>query len=230
MVENWLNDRWRTTPFGSVSRRLSKLITATPTLVRTSTGQCWLAGVVAGEWDGDRESLYRAAAAQDAPKVPWTSATRDRPLTDNDSLVDVVTAILVQAGGPLDLKVLTEVCLRRFPHAQEPREVALSAAAAIPSDETPVEHAALDAADAPWALAEALSIVGSLTRDQQFVLVNYTSIDAMSAHLAVRRSQAYEARSALRGILESALAGLEDRDAVEQQLLPAVRMLTGMTP
>jgi hypothetical protein len=219
-AENWLNDTWRTGPFGSMQNRLRQVLAKEPKFVRTATGFWALSSTSLGQWDGDEEALLRAAIKIPTALPNWSSEARRSPLTGNpDDLLKVLTAILGRAWGPLPIATLTRVCLARFPHAGDPTVSAISEGDQLEepmSDRRLTE--VLDTIDAPAEIAEAWAIVDELTDDQKFILLNHEDSQAIQQRFNVKRSRAGEIRKATLELIGTKLKMASEPHAVGQAL------------
>jgi hypothetical protein len=200
-VRNWLIDQVRQTTVGSVRRTVEKVLAKEAAFEQVPSGEQgagrWrLAGAIVQPWGGSIDSLVAAAWRVLDVRVPkWSAEHRRPPLATANSLVNIVRAVLEEAGGSLETWQLTAVFLRRFAAVLDPREVSLaSVAEPIRVGETTsgIEDDLIAREAESDATCAARSIYGRLTPVERMVLALHADAKAVEEALGLRRSRTFE--------------------------------------
>lgn len=116
-VHNYLRTLGRATDLGKLMVRLTDILTTTPAFepVYRGAGTGWtLAG---GSSDPTRvaaSDLEPEIRAMHVGRPKWTSETRDAPLADRATLVEMIRRILNAAGGTMSVRDIAEVVAARI--------------------------------------------------------------------------------------------------------------------
>ena len=126
-VHNYLRTLGRATDLGKLIVRLTDILSTTPVFepVHRGAGTEWT--LVGGSSDPTRvvaADLEREIRATRVHRPKWTSETRDAPLADRTTLVEMITRILTAAGGTMSVRdiaevVATRIDIRRIPISWE---------------------------------------------------------------------------------------------------------------
>lgn len=202
-IRHFLVDAARSTDIGAIRRKIEDLLAATPEFTQVpprtpGAGRWQLAGPLQSPFGGDLGPLVAAAYAVPGVQAVRWSGKRRAPLARDESLVDILRAVLIAAGGSLEVAQLTAVLLRRFPAAVEHADTAL--------DEQTFEAAVAPLEDRPDVMVEvsdrAAEVYEQLSPSQRALLPHLGKpIEDQAQILGLGRSQAYAARGKLTALL-----------------------------
>lgn len=220
-VRHFLADQARRTPVGAVRRKIEEILAATPRFVQVPTG---VPG--AGRWQphgdpwppytGDLRSLVAAAYAVPGVRAVRWSGERRSPLASDERLTAIIDAVLMTAGGSLEVGQLTKVFLDRFPAAVEHADTAL--------DQKVFDRASAPLEERPDVVVEvtdrAREVYGQLSPSQRALLPHLDmSVNDWMDVLNVGRSQAHAAAGKLRAHLAELIPEDELRHEVAAEVL-----------
>lgn len=169
-VLNHLRTGGRATDVGKLVLRLNEVLKTTPDFEKVRNGRSTYWAIAGGPADvsdvplGDLEVELRTMAV-DRPK--WSSETRDAPLTDRPTLIEMVSRVLTRAAGSMTSRDLAEaiaarIDIRRIPIAYELDD--------------PDEHfepaAPDDAGSATVDSSQAIGFFNQLTDRERIILAN----------------------------------------------------------
>lgn len=134
-VHNHLRDVARATDLGKLIIRTKELLRSVPEFmaVKAPDGERWtLAGGSDRPSEASPSDLASAAASVQVVVPRWTSATRDAPLADRDSMIRLITAVLAAADGSVRPVEIAHALTARLDHRRTPLTVELDQAGGHP--------------------------------------------------------------------------------------------------
>jgi hypothetical protein len=202
-IRHFLVDTARGTDLGAIRRKIEDRLAATPAFMQVPAGVAgagrWqLTGDPALPYGGDLRPLVAAAyAVPGVQTVRWLGKRR-APLARDESLVEILRAVLATAAGSLEVAQLTAVLVQRFPAAVEYADASI--------DEQTFNQAVVPLEDRPDVQVEvgyrAADVYAELSPSQRALLPHLDKpIGDQAQILGVGRSQAYAAGGKLKALL-----------------------------
>jgi hypothetical protein len=227
-IRNWLVDQSRKTGVGRMRSTVEVILAAEDAFERVPAGEVgagrWrLAGTSVFPYSSGVDDLVKAARAVPNVKIPkWSSSTRRQPMADRASIVAVVRAVLVAAGGSLEVAQLVQVFVARFPVVLDPAVGPLldDPDMSFGFDEglTP-EQQVIAAEDEVEAAVTAAEVVGMLAPWERQIVGHLQNPQAIQTVLGCGRSQAYHHKKRLTEKLEQLVGDCDNVDAVRREVV-----------
>lgn len=232
-IRNWLVDQSRKTGIGAMRRKVEAILSAEDAFEKVPAGEVgagrWrLAGTSVSPCMSVGDDLVKAAWAVPNVRIPkWSSSTRRQPVADRASIVAVVRAVLVAAGGSLEVAQLVQVFVARFPVVLDPAVGPLldDPDTSIGADEglTP-EQQLIAIEDEVEVAVTAAEVVGMLAPWERQIVPHLQNPQAIQAVLGCGRNQADQHAKRLTEKLKQ-LGG--DCDNVEAVVREVIRLCGG---
>jgi hypothetical protein len=220
-IRHFLVDAARRTGTGSIRRKVEDLLAATPAFTQVpprtpGAGRWQLAGSAQPPYGGALDPLVAAAYAVPGVQAVRWSGKRRAPVARDESLVDILRAVLRAAGGSLEVAQLTAVMVRRFPAAAEYADATL--------DEQAFNQAVAPLEDRPDVLVEvgdrAREVYEQLAPAQRALMPHLNKpIEDQAQVLGLGRSQTYAASGKLKALLIELVPDDELRAEVTLEVL-----------
>jgi hypothetical protein len=211
-VVNHLRDAARKTNLGKLIVRIKDVLRSTPQFIQTATGvERWaLGGARTEPSSATPAELATATVAIKVVTPRWTSATRNAPLADRDSMVRLIEAVLVAANGSLTPVDLAYALTARLDHRRVPLTIELDSADAVVA----IRASGADPAARAASEIRATLIFDSLS-DRERILVATLELNVrdLGALINVGKSQAAHLRQRL---LDRVRGELEGDDEAEE--------------
>lgn len=221
-VTNHLRDEARKTDLGKLIVRVKDVLRSTPEFVAVAGGEeRWaLAGASSEPSLATPTELATATGRVKVVIPPWSSATRDAPLADRDSMVRLIQAVLTAARGSLTPVDLAHALTTRLEHRRAPLTIELDSADSVYEPPAPdADPASRTASD-----IRATEMFNGLSDRERIIVATLDlNVHDLGALINTGKSQAAHLRQRLldrlRGEMEgdtdpeqtaSALAGLCD--------------------
>jgi hypothetical protein len=212
-VHNYLRTLGRATDLGKLIVRLTDILTTTADFepVHHGTGTTWTTAGGSVEpsqiFSTDLEPAIRTIRVE---RPSWTSETRDAPLADRRTLVEMMNRILTAAGGTMSVRDIAEVVAARIDIRRIPRSWELD------DPDTTFEPAERD--DAASVTLDALHVrdfFGGLT-DRERIMVAFSdkSVRELGPIVGLRHAQAAIVRQRLFDRIRDEFAEIEDPEDV----------------
>lgn len=216
-VLNHLRTAGRATDVGKLVIRLNDVLKTTPVFEKVRNGRSTYWAIAGGPADvsdvpvGDLELELRTMRVV-RPK--WTSETRDAPLADRATLVEMLTRVLTRAAGSLTSRDLAEVIaaridIRRVPIAYELDDPDEKFEPASPDD---AESAIVDS-------SSALEFFNRLTDRERIILANpQKTARELASLVGLKHAQTAVVRQRLFDRVRDEVAQSEDPEGVVEDL------------
>lgn len=216
-VLNYLRTLGRATDLGKLIVRLNDILASTPDFVavhRSGTPVWTLPGGDTEHNSVHSADLERQIRTMRVDRPRWSSETRDGPLADRETLVEMLNLILGAANGAMPARDLAEVVAARINIRRNPLTWELDDAGTGLGAAT---HADLGADPASVAVveAEARELFATLT-DREKIMVAFSdkSVRELGPIVDLRHAQAAIVRQRLFDRLRVEVIDLDDPEAV----------------
>jgi hypothetical protein len=216
-VLNHLRTGGRTTDVGKLVIRLNEILKTTPAFEKIRNGRSNYWAITNGPTDVSNvalSDLEPELRTMEVIRPKWTSETRDAPLADRSTLIDMLTRVLTRAGGSLTSRDLAEVIaarvdIRRVPIAYE-----------LDDPDEHFEPAAPDhAGSATVDSSQAHDFFNTLTDRERIILTNPDkTARELAPLLGLKHAQTAVVRQRLFDRLRNEVAESEDPEAVVEDL------------
>lgn len=219
-VHNHLRDEARKTDLGSLIVRLKDVLRSSPQFVAVAGGsqERWaLTGASTEQSLVTATVLARATVRVEVVIPRWSSATRDAPLADLDSIVRLIQAVLTAAGGSLTAVDLAHALTARLDHRRAPLTIELDSA-------NPVSEPAAPDADPSRTVSEirATEIFNNLSDRERIIVATLDlTVRDLGSLINTGKSQAAHLRQRL---LDRVAGEFEDDDEPEQTVSVLARL------
>jgi hypothetical protein len=217
-VVNHFRDQARGTDLGKLIVRVKEVLRVTHEFVaipRTGEDLWTLDGAPSEPSTTPATDLAAAIRAEPVVVPRWTSATRDAPLADRDSLIRLIRSVLRAADGSLTGPDIARALTTRLDHRRVPLIVELDT---TPGLSEPADPAG-DPASRTLANIRAVEIFDPLSDRERIILVNLDlSVRELAFVIGTGKSQAAELRQRLTDHLITELEDDDDQQGTARAL------------
>jgi len=209
-VANHLRDEARKTDLGKLIVRVKDVLRSTSEFVAVVGGgdERWaLTGASTEPSLASATELATATVRVEVVIPPWSSATRDAPLADRDSMVRLIEAVLTAAGGSLTAVDLARALTARLDHRRAPLTIELDSADAVSAPAAP----GADPASRTVSSIRATEIFNNLSDRERIIVATLDlSVRDLGSVISTGKSQAAHLRQRLLDRVEGELEGDDD--------------------